>query len=158
MSTARQSKGSKPTQVLKNKQSISTKPSKSGGPELTWPHRALYDRVIAALHALPGRFISPLVIEGVPATDLFTMNTPLGAAIEASVVDSLNALRQLWDPSGSYASYTFVRQAQTFPDVLLRSTDPNAAEKILRSRCCARWCWRGRHGRRRFSAAGAGTT
>lgn len=131
MSTARQSKGSKPTQVLKNKQSISTKPSKSGGPELTWPHRALYDRVIAALHALPGRFISPLVIEGVPATDLFTMNTPLGAAIEASVVDSLNALRQLWDPSGSYASYTFVRQAQTFPDVLLRSTDPNAAEKIL---------------------------
>jgi hypothetical protein len=131
LSTARQSKGSKPTQVLKNKQSISIEPSKSGGPELTWPHRALYDRVITALHALPGRFISPLVIEGVPATDLFTMNTPLGAAIEASVVDSLNALRQLWDPSGSYASYTFVRQAQTFPDVLLRSTDPNAAERIL---------------------------
>ena len=131
MSTARQSKRSKSPQFLKSKQSVLIAPSKSGGPALSWPHRTLYDRVIAALHALPGRFISPLVIEGVPATDLFTMNTPLGAAIEASVVDSLNALRQLWDPSGSYASYTFVRQAQTFPDVLLRSTDPNAVEKIL---------------------------
>lgn len=106
-------------------------PQRSGGPAATWPHRPLYDRVIAALHALPARFQSPLVIEGVPATDLFTMNTPLGAAIEASVVDSLNGLRQLWDPDGQYASYTFVRQTQTFPDVLLRSTDPNAADRIL---------------------------
>jgi hypothetical protein len=107
------------------------RPIKSGGPASTWPHRELYDRVIAALHALPGRFLSPLVIEGVPATDLFTMNTPLGAAIEASVVDSLNALRQLWDPKGAYASYTFVRQAQTFPDVLLKSTDPQATVSVL---------------------------
>lgn len=106
-------------------------PQRTGGPPATWPHRSLYDRVIAALHALPARFESPLAIEGVPATDLFTMNTPLGAAIEASVVDSLNGLRQLWDPDGHYASYTFVRQSQTFPDVLLRSTDPNATERIL---------------------------
>jgi hypothetical protein len=105
-------------------------PKKSGGPQ-NWAHRDLYDSVIAALHALPARFESPLIIEGVPATDLFTMNTPLGAAIEASVVDSLNGLRQLWDPESKYASYTFVRQSQTFPDVLLRSTDPAAAERVL---------------------------
>lgn len=102
-------------------------PKRSGGPPSDWPHRALYDRVIAALHALPTRFVSPLVIEGVSVTDLFTMNTPLGAAIEASVVDSLNGLRSLWDPDGGYAGYIFVRQAQTFPDVLLKSTDPNVS-------------------------------
>lgn len=106
-------------------------PQKSGGPDQGWVHRPLYDRVIAALHALPARFQSPLVIEGVPATDLFTMNGPLGAAIEASVVESLNGLRQLWDPDSAYASYTFVRQTQTFPDVLLRSTDPASTEPII---------------------------
>jgi hypothetical protein len=110
---------------------IPAAPQLSGGPPSTWAHRELYDRVIAALHALPARFQSQLVIEGVPATDLFTMNTPLGAAIEASVVDSLNGLRQLWDPDAQYASYTFVRQSQTFPDVLLRSTDPALAERVL---------------------------
>jgi hypothetical protein len=106
-------------------------PPQRSGPAPTWPHRALYDRVLAALHALPSRFESPLAIEGVPATDLFTMNTPLGAAIETSVVDSLNGLRQMWDPAGAYASYTFVRQSQTFPDVLLKSTDPAVADPIL---------------------------
>jgi hypothetical protein len=111
-------------------QVIPKPPKKSGGPR-NWQHRDLYDSVIAALHALPARFESPLIIEGVPATDLFTMNTPLGAAIEASVVDSLNGLRQLWDPDSKYASYTFVRQSQTFPDVLLRSTDPAATQRVL---------------------------
>ena len=115
-----------PTRALAQKA-----PQRSGGPSSNWPHRALYDGVIAALHALPARFESPLIIEGVPATDLFTMNTPLAAAIEASVVDSLNGLRQLWDPEGKYAAYSFVRQSQTFPDVLLRSTDPASTERVL---------------------------
>ena len=106
---------------------VPTLPMRSGGPFSDWLHRGLYDRVIAALHALPTRFVSPLVIEGVSVTDLFTMNTPLGAAIEVSVVDSLNGLRSLWDPDGEYAGYIFVRQAQTFPDVLLKSTDPNVS-------------------------------
>lgn len=106
-------------------------PVKTNGPGPTWRHGPLYDRVIAALHALPARFTSSLVIEGIPVTDLFTMNTPLGAAIEASVVDSLNALRDVWDPDNSFASYAFVRQSQTFPDVLLKTSDPTAAERVL---------------------------
>lgn len=65
------------------------------------------------------------------ATDLHTMNTALGAAIEQSVVDSLNELRSLWDPDNQYAKYSFVRQSQTFPDVLLRTTDPKSTEPIL---------------------------
>jgi hypothetical protein len=106
-------------------------PAKSGGPPVGSQHRLLYERVIGALHALPARFQSQLVIEGVLATDLFTMNAPLGAAIEASVVESLNGLRQIWDPSSAYGAYTFVRQTQTFPDVLLRSADPTVVPQIL---------------------------
>ena len=99
-------------------------PSKTGGPPSTWEHRELYDRVLATLYAIPDRFSSPLFIEGVPATDLFTMNTALGAAIEQSVVETLNDLRALWDADKKYAEYSFVRQSQQFPDVVLRTDNP----------------------------------
>ena len=106
-------------------------PDKTNGPAPDWIHRQLYDRVIAALHALPVRFKSSLVIEGVPVTDLFTLNTPLGAAIEASVVDSLNGLRDVWDPKSEYASYAFFRQSHAFPDVLLRASDPSVTDGVV---------------------------
>lgn len=108
-------------------------PSRTGGPDSTWPHRLLYDRVIDALHALPSRFRTSLRIAGISATDLFTLNTPLGAAIESSVVENLNDLRQLWDPDGKYEVYSFVRQAQVFPDVRLQTTAPGVddADRIL---------------------------
>ncbi len=54
------------------------------------------------------------------ATDLHTLNTVLGATIEEQVVRTLNQARNTWDPQDEYALYGFVRQAQTFPDVLLR--------------------------------------
>lgn len=56
------------------------------------------------------------------ATDLHTLNTVLGATIEEQVVRTLNLIRNTWDPDEKYALYSFVRQAQTFPDVLLRKT------------------------------------
>jgi hypothetical protein len=99
-------------------------PTRGGGPAKSWKHRVLYDRVLDALHALPARFRTSLRIAGISATDLFTLNTPLGAAIEQSVVESLNGLRELWDPSGQYEVYSFVRQAQVFPDVRLQTTAP----------------------------------
>lgn len=108
-------------------------PVRTGGPDSTWPHKLLYDRVIDALHALPSRFRTSLRIAGISATDLFTLNTPLGAAIESSVVENLNDLRELWDPDGKYEVYSFVRQAQVFPDVRLQTTAPGvaAADRIL---------------------------
>jgi hypothetical protein len=99
-------------------------PTNSGGPAKSWKHRELYDRVLDALHALPARFRTSLRIAGISATDLFTLNTPLGAAIEQSVVESLNSIRELWDPTGQYEVYSFVRQAQVFPDVRLQTTAP----------------------------------
>jgi hypothetical protein len=108
-------------------------PARTNGPPKTWKHRALYDRVLDALHALPSRFRTSLRIAGISATDLFTLNTPLGAAIEASVVENLNELRDLWDPGGQYEIYSFVRQAQVFPDVRLQTTAPGvaAADRVL---------------------------
>ena len=40
----------------------------------------------------------------------------------------MNLIRNTWDPDEKYAHYSFVRQAQTFPDVLLRRT---SSDEIL---------------------------
>jgi hypothetical protein len=104
-------------------------PVPAGGPDpAEWDHRELYDRVLDALHALPSRFRTSLRIAGISATDLFTLNTPLGAAIEQSVVESLNNLREIWDPDQRYQLYSFVRQAQVFPDVRLQTSAPGVPE------------------------------
>lgn len=96
-----------------------------------WPHAELYERVRSALFALPATFESDLFITGVAVTDLQNFNTSLGATIEAQTVEALNALRVAWDPDAQYSSYRFVRQAQRFPDVILRSLEPGAAEPII---------------------------
>lgn len=59
-------------------------------------------------------------IVGVNTPDLHTLNTVLGATIEEQAVATLNAMRSAWDPGKQYLHYSFVRQAQVFPDVLLR--------------------------------------
>jgi len=103
-------------------------PVRTGGPATEWPHRELYLRVRNALHALPARFRTSLRVAGISAVDLFTLNTPLGAAIEQSVVDSLNDVREIWDPDGRYKLYSFIRQSQVFPDVRLETTAPDVPE------------------------------
>jgi hypothetical protein len=95
------------------------------GPRADWPHRELWDAVRDALQVLPSLFKSDLVISGVRATDLHAFNTSLGATIEEQVVAGLNAIREAtWDKDGKYASHRFVRQAQTFPDVVLKPAAP----------------------------------
>jgi len=85
-------------------------------------HYELYKNVREAISSLPIYFRTETHISGIMATDLHTLNSVLGATIEEQVVRTLNLIRNTWDPDGSYALYTFVRQAQTFPDVLLRKT------------------------------------
>lgn len=89
-------------------------------PADTWPHFALYRRVREALLSLPLYFRTQTVIEGISAVDIFTLNAALGATIENQVVATLNQMRDVWDPQDDYMQYGFVRQSQTFPDVLLR--------------------------------------
>jgi len=57
------------------------------------------------------------------------LNSALGATIEDQVVGALNVNRSVWDPDGAYALFSFVRQPQTFPDVVLR--DPGAEPTII---------------------------
>lgn len=106
-------------------------PPDQEGPAETWEHRPLYDAVTAALHALPSMFESDLVITGVLAPDLYTLNTSLAATLEVQVVAALNAIRRVWDPHQEYALYRWVRQPQTFPDVLLRRAGPGDGPEVI---------------------------
>ncbi len=64
------------------------------------------------------------------ATDIFTLNTALAATMEDSMVKTLNDLRSVWDTNDRYETYAFVRQPQTFPDVVLRRVD-NGEDVLL---------------------------
>jgi hypothetical protein len=105
-------------------------PTPRGGPPADW-QGGLYQRVVNAVYALPGLFKTSLNIVGVRATDLYTLNSTLGASIEQSVVDNLNALRTIWDPDGRFQLYAFVRQPQVFPDVRLQTSAPAVEPQVL---------------------------
>ena len=109
-------------------------PSKSISPNRVepkeWKHYALWKQVQEAIFALPGYFKTETSIEGILATDIFTLNAALGATIEEQVVKTLNSMRPVWDPEKRYQAYAFVRQAQTFPDVLLRKKT-NGTDTLL---------------------------
>lgn len=96
---------------------LKTRAATTGG---TAQHHDLYRDVTDAIASLPAYFRTETRISGIMATDLHTLNTVLGASIEEQVVSTLNQMRTTWDPRDRYALYRFVRQAQTFPDVLLR--------------------------------------
>jgi len=106
-------------------------PSGTGGPSAGSQHRQLYEDVVTTLYALPEEFSTSLRISDFRATDIFALNSALGASIEDAVVHGLNKLRNVWDAAGTYALYRFNRQAQAFPDVRLVTDDPMAAEPIL---------------------------
>ena len=108
---------------------MTTAPSPSG-PGDSWEHHRLYRRVIDALYATPAHFTSLTRIEGLHATDVQTLNLMLGATIEEQVVATLNRMRAVWDPDERYQRYFFQRQAQVFPDILLKA-DLNGQDIIL---------------------------
>ena len=87
--------------------------------DLNDPRAQLRDNLIAALRALPHYFTSPINIEGLIATDLFSMNTLLGGAIEEQTVRILNTLRKTWDPDNMWVDREFMRFPESFPDVRL---------------------------------------
>ena len=93
-------------------------------PPETWEHLDLYTHVKEAIRSLPLYFKTETVISGIMATDIFTLNATLGATIENQVVTTLNDMRPIWDPNDQYRLYAFVRQPQTFPDVLFRRLTP----------------------------------
>lgn len=91
------------------------------------PRTKLRENVIEAVRSIPFYFQSPIIIEGLDAGDLFSLNTLLGGAIEVQTVDTLNRVRTVWDPEDEWQDYGFKRFPQSFPDVrLVRGGDPNS--------------------------------
>lgn len=95
------------------------------------PRTQLVQRVRAALMVLPGFFEFGTHFEGIDATDLFALNSVLGASIEGQVVRTLNKMRSEWDPDEQWNGYRFVRQSQTFPDVLLARRGADAIDVVM---------------------------
>lgn len=97
-----------------------------------WEHSRLHRDLREAIACLPMYFRTETHVSGIMATDLHTLNTVLGATIEEQVVRTLNLVRNTWDPDEQYSSYSFVRQAQTFPDVrrTKQHTDIEAPEGV----------------------------
>jgi hypothetical protein len=90
------------------------------------PLTQLQQRLRAVLLGLPAYFEFNNHISGVNATDLYSLNSLLGASIEGQVVKALNRQRALWDPDDEWLGYTFERQSQAFPDVRLVRKDPDS--------------------------------
>lgn len=96
-----------------------------------WSHYDLHCRVKDSLYSLPSHFRTSTFIQGISATDIFTLNSALGATIESQVVTTLNGMRAVWDPDEKYLLYSFVRQSQTFPDVILRKSGQGEGEEVI---------------------------
>ncbi len=96
-----------------------------------WTHIDVYRNVKEALYALPAYFRTETEISGIRATDIFTLNAALSATIEEQVVNTLNSMRPIWDPEDKYKLYSFVRQPQTFPDVLLKRYSGSGSDEIV---------------------------
>ncbi len=106
-------------------------PPEQNQPSTMWVHYKLYENVKRALLSLPQYFRPEINISGVLATDIFALNTSLGSTIEEKTVESLNHVRNLWDPDQRYTHFSFVRQTQTFPDVILRRITVDGPPEIL---------------------------
>ncbi len=109
---------------------MSTPKAPSRSEPASWEHYKLFRHVKEAIRAIPDYFSTPTTIEGIHTADLFTLNSALGAMIEDQVVATLNKLRPMWDAEDKYQAYSFIRQAQTFPDVLLRKSE-NGADILM---------------------------
>ncbi len=97
-------------------------------PSEDWEHYKLFKNVKETIYSVPLYFRTETNIEGISATDIFTLNSALGATIENQVVETLNNMRSHWDPNDEYRMYSFVRQSQTFPDVLLKKIDETSKD------------------------------
>ena len=90
----------------------------------------LAHNVSEALRALPIYFRTATRIEGLDVGDLFSLSGVLGSSIESQVVETLNGIREVWDPDDRWPRHRFVRFAQTFPDVRLMTTADEGKDAV----------------------------
>lgn len=90
----------------------------------------LVTNVRDALGALPAYFRTTTHIEGLDGGELFNLSGVLGSAIEVQVIETLNRIREVWDPSDRWPRHRFVRSSQTFPDVRLQARNADGEAEI----------------------------
>lgn len=90
-------------------------------PDEHWEHYEVWKGIFTVFYSLPNYFETELVIKGINVTEIFSVGNALAGVVETQVVNILNGLRSLWDPDNKYSRYAFIRQSQTFPDVLLKN-------------------------------------
>ena len=95
-------------------------------PNTNWEHFAVWQNVYDLLEALPNYFKSEIIIKGINVTDIYAVGSLFSAVIEAQIVDMLNKLRNIWDEDNKYSNYIFIRQSQTFPDILFVNIQNNS--------------------------------
>jgi len=77
------------------------------------PRTILSSRITDAVRALPSYFHSATNIEGIQAKDLFSLNTLLGTTLEVQVVETLNRMREVWDPDDDLPGASSAGQHET---------------------------------------------
>lgn len=87
-------------------------------PDSKWQHYEVWKHIYDLLESLPNYFKSEIVIRGINVTDIYSVGSLFSTVIESQIVDILNRLRDNWDKDNKYSNYSFVRQSQTFPDIL----------------------------------------
>ena len=90
-------------------------------PTSQWPHFKIWERIDDLIYSVPAYFKTELLVKGINVTEIFSVGGAFASVVEDQFVSILNNLRNIWDPDSEYADYAFVRQSQTFPDVLLKS-------------------------------------
>lgn len=93
-------------------------------PTKNWEHFELWQKVRECLYSLPLKFECGMRIPQLAVQDIYSLNTSLAFSIENHVVETMNQLRPIWDVYNQYAAYNFTRQAQVFPDTLLKREPP----------------------------------
>lgn len=94
-------------------------------PDENWEHYSVWAATRTFLEKLSRHFKSTISVTGISATEVYSFGSVLGLTIEEEVVRTLNNLKHEWDTNNTYTNYSFIRQPETFPDVLLKETDGN---------------------------------
>jgi hypothetical protein len=102
------------------KPSEPVEPPKPVEPPSNWKYLGLWMKIKSILENLPNYFKSTLnITTAMNVTEIYVFGQALSYTIEEEVVHTLNDTKSVWDPSGEYCGYRFLRQPQSFPDVLL---------------------------------------
>jgi hypothetical protein len=91
-------------------------------PDTNWLHFDVWNSTKSLLYSIQNHFQTDLSIRGINVTEIFSVGALFSGILETQIVDTLNRLRGIWDKDAKYFPYSFVRQPQNFPDVLLIRT------------------------------------